>query len=122
MAGGELVVCGRWKDMITIAGRNIAPQQVEGVVERHAGLRPGSVAAIGVPAARGTEKLVLIAGVPPASRTGATARDFVHAVRAELGVAASDVVFVAPGAIPRTASGKLQRHVCRQRYLDGALA
>jgi fatty-acyl-CoA synthase len=120
MTDGELVVCGRWKDMIVIGGRNISPQQVERVAERHARLTPGSVAAIGVPSAKGTEKLVLVASLPTRFHTTAMARRLVRAVHAEVGVTAADIVFVMPGAIPRTASGKLQRYLCRQWYLDGA--
>jgi fatty-acyl-CoA synthase len=121
MTDGELVVCGRWKDVIVIGGRSIAPQQIEAVAERHIQLMPGSIAAIGVPSAKGTEKLVLVASVPTRLHTNAVARGLIHAIHLELGVTTGDVVFVAPGEIPRTSSGKLQRHVCRQRYLGGAL-
>jgi acyl-CoA synthetase (AMP-forming)/AMP-acid ligase II len=107
--------------VIVIGGRSIAPQQIEAVAERHIQLMPGSIAAIGVPSAKGTEKLVLVASVPTRLHTNAVARGLIHAIHLELGVTTGDVVFVAPGEIPRTSSGKLQRHVCRQRYLGGAL-
>jgi fatty-acyl-CoA synthase len=32
-----------------------------------------------------------------------------------------DVVLVAPGTLPKTSSGKLQRSLCRQRYLGTEL-
>jgi fatty-acyl-CoA synthase len=32
-----------------------------------------------------------------------------------------DVVLVAPGTLPKTSSGKLQRSLCRDRYLDDLL-
>jgi fatty-acyl-CoA synthase len=121
MTGGELVLCGRWKDLIVIGGRNLAPQQVEGVAERYANVRPGSVAAIGIPSTKRGEKLVLVASLPRRLHTNAVVRTLIHGVHLELGVTASDVVFVDPGAIPRTLSGKLQRRVCRDRYLAGEL-
>src|SRR5262249_24745817 len=31
------------------------------------------------------------------------------------------VVLIKPGTIPKTTSGKIQRHACRKRYLDGRL-
>ena len=49
-------------------------------------------------------------------------RDEVAAsVRRAIGLPAKDVVLVAPGSLPKTSSGKLQRALCRQRYLDRAL-
>ena len=38
-------------------------------------------------------------------------------VRDSVGVPAKDVVLVAPGTLPKTSSGKLQRSLCRDRYL-----
>ncbi len=32
-----------------------------------------------------------------------------------------EVVLVAPGSLPKTSSGKLQRSLCRWRYLERAL-
>ena len=41
--------------------------------------------------------------------------------RAAIGLAPKDVVLVAPGSLPKTSSGKLQRSLCRQRYLSEEL-
>jgi fatty-acyl-CoA synthase len=38
-----------------------------------------------------------------------------------VGVPAEDVVLVAPGSLPKTSSGKLQRSLCRSRYLGATL-
>lgn len=38
-----------------------------------------------------------------------------------VGLAAADVVLVAPGTLPKTSSGKLQRSLCRARYQAGSL-
>jgi fatty-acyl-CoA synthase len=38
-----------------------------------------------------------------------------------VGVPPKDIVLVAPGTLPKTSSGKLQRSLCRRRYLDGQL-
>jgi fatty-acyl-CoA synthase len=43
-------------------------------------------------------------------------------VREAVGVPAKDIVLVAPGTLPKTSSGKLQRSLCRARYRDGTLA
>jgi len=42
-------------------------------------------------------------------------------VRAAVGLSPKDVVLVAPGTLPKTSSGKLQRSLCRSRYLTDAL-
>lgn len=42
-------------------------------------------------------------------------------VRDVLGLPADDVVLVAPGSLPKTSSGKLQRSLCRDRYLGEEL-
>mgnify|MGYP006187249521 CR=1 FL=1 len=42
-------------------------------------------------------------------------------VRSSVGLPAKDVVLVPPGSLPKTSSGKLQRSLCRQRYLGDEL-
>jgi fatty-acyl-CoA synthase len=42
-------------------------------------------------------------------------------VREAVGIPPKDVVLVAPGTLPKTSSGTLQRSLCRQRYLDEGL-
>jgi fatty-acyl-CoA synthase len=37
------------------------------------------------------------------------------------GLPAPDVVLLAPGTLPKTSSGKLERWRCRERYLAGEL-
>ena len=43
-------------------------------------------------------------------------------VRDVVGMPAKEIVLVAPGTLPKTSSGKLQRSLCRQRYLAGQLS
>jgi fatty-acyl-CoA synthase len=38
-----------------------------------------------------------------------------------IGIPARDIVLVAPGTLPKTSSGKLQRSLCKRRYDDGQL-
>ncbi len=39
-------------------------------------------------------------------------------VREAVGLPPEEVVLVMPGSLPKTSSGKLQRSLCKQRYLD----
>jgi acyl-CoA synthetase (AMP-forming)/AMP-acid ligase II len=45
-----------------------------------------------------------------------------RAVQAAHGLKLDDIVFIKPGALPRTSSGKVMRAQCRSDYLAGALA
>ncbi len=47
-----------------------------------------------------------------------TRRSVAERVRAAIGLPPKDIVLVAPGSLPKTSSGKLQRSLCRQRYLS----
>jgi fatty-acyl-CoA synthase len=117
---GELVVCGRIKDVIIVGGRNVFPEDVERAVGTVDGVRAGNVIAFGVDGDRGRETLVVV------SELKADNHDEVHRLVAErvrevVGVPAKDIVLVTPGTLPKTSSGKLQRSLCKRRYIDGQL-
>ena len=120
LVDGELVLCGRIKDVIIVAGRNVFPEDVERSVAEIDGVRAGNVIAFGVEGRR-REGVVVVAEVN--SDDLGSVRGSVEArVRDVLGLAADDVVLVAPGSLPKTSSGKLQRSLCRTRYLGEDLA
>lgn len=120
LVDGELVVCGRMKDVIIVGGRNVLPEDVERAVAEVDGVRVGNVIAFGAPRRAGREAVVVVAetrekDVEPLRDAVATR------VRDAIGVPAADVVFVPPGTLPKTSSGKLQRSLCKSRYTDGDL-
>jgi fatty-acyl-CoA synthase len=119
LAEGELIVCARLKDVIVVAGRNISPYEVESATAQTAGIRTGNVAAFGVPSGRGTEQLIIVAEFRGTSRSIAT-RSITRDVKETIGLSPADVVLVPPSAVPKTSSGKVQRHLCRRRYIEGA--
>jgi fatty-acyl-CoA synthase len=130
VAGGELYICGRLKDMVIIRGRNFYPNDIEWIVGDLPGVRRGNVVAFsaefdahGKVAAMGTgeEQLVVVAEgfSGEAERLKA---EIASAVTAHFNLAAHDVVIVPQGSIPRTSSGKPQRRKSRQMYVDGAFA
>jgi fatty-acyl-CoA synthase len=121
---GALYVTGRIADLVTVAGRNHYPQDIEATVaEASPMVRRGYVTAFAVPATGG-ERLVIVA-----ERAAGTSRDdpgpavdaIGVAVSQRHGVTVSDVRFLPAGGIPRTTSGKLARRACRAQYLDGTL-
>lgn len=117
---GQMHMCGRIKDVIIVGGRNVYPQDIERAVGDLEGIRAGNVIAFGVEGKKGKETVVVVA------ETRATdLDDLSHAVQEKaveaVGVPSKDVVFVPPSTLPKTSSGKLQRALCKQRYLDQSL-
>jgi fatty-acyl-CoA synthase len=117
---GELVLCGRIKDVIIIGGRNVFPEDVERAVAEVDGVRAGNVIAFGVESGKGKEYMVVVAETKLDDHD--TVRREVHARASKAaGAPPHDIVLVSPGTLPKTSSGKLQRSLCRSRYLDDAL-
>lgn len=118
---GELVLCGRIKDVIIVGGRNIFPEDVERSVAAVDGVRPGNVIAFGIEGRRGQEAMVVVAEVKGDASEELT-RNVREAAKSVSGLPPSDVVLVPAGTLPKTSSGKLQRSLCRQRFLDDTLS
>jgi fatty-acyl-CoA synthase len=116
---GEMVMCGRIKDMIIVGGRNVFPEDIERALADIDGVRAGNVIAFGVDL-QGKEGVVVVAESKsddlPEVRRSVAAR-----VRDAIGLPAKDIVLVAPGSLPKTSSGKLQRSLCKLRYLGAEL-
>ncbi|MGW4533969.1 long-chain-fatty acid--ACP ligase MbtM [Nocardia sp. NPDC004340] len=109
---GQLHVCGRSKEMLTVAGRNLFPQQVETVVGKIAGVRAGAVVATVVETAneRALRRPELVVVAEFRGKGADLARDLIkESVVAECGIVPSVVELVTPGELPRTTSGKLRR-------------
>ncbi len=124
-ASGDLYLTGRSKDLMTVAGRNLHPEQLEAEVGRIPGVRKGCVAVFGVPdPSTGTERLVVLA------ETHLTDEEELRSLRGRildttvdvLDTPAGDVVLAPPGAVLKTSSGKIRRSECAQRYLRGGTA
>lgn len=125
LRAGELFVTGRLKDLMVIDGRNHYPQDLELSAEMsHRALRPGCTAAFSVDNGVEGELPVLVAEVAPDA--AGEAEKITDLIRASIGDAhglpVHDVVLVHPGTIPKTSSGKIQRHASRAAYLDGTLS
>jgi acyl-CoA synthetase (AMP-forming)/AMP-acid ligase II len=122
-AAGRLFVTGRIKDLIIVRGRNYYPQDVELAVEgSHPALRPGCGAAFAVQV-DGQERLAMVHEVEGGDRVDveAVVRACREAVLEECEVDLSALVLIRQRTIPKTSSGKIQRHACRDAYLAGTL-
>ena len=115
---GRLCVSGRLKEIVIIRGANHAPVDLEAAVDEE-GAPATRTAAFSV-VARGEERLVLVVEAA-ADDPKAVVKRARAAVAREHHLHAWAVVVVPPGAIPRTANGKIRRNACRDAYLAGAL-
>ncbi|HEX8145175.1 MAG TPA: beta-ketoacyl synthase N-terminal-like domain-containing protein [Pyrinomonadaceae bacterium] len=125
LVDGELVITGRCKDLIIIAGRNHYPQDIERTVEQsHPALRVAHSAAFAVEV-NGHEQLVVTAEVERQSLKSLSVAEVVSAIRRAVAleheIQMHAVVLLKTGSIPKTSSGKIQRHVCRRDYESGGL-
>ncbi|HET6882014.1 MAG TPA: aminotransferase class I/II-fold pyridoxal phosphate-dependent enzyme [Pirellulales bacterium] len=120
---GELFVAGRLKDLIIIRGLNHYPNDIELTVEKsHDALRPGSGAAFTVDVAD-EPKLIIVYEVE--RRQQNEVEEVFEAIRRDVGreheLQVDTIVLIKAGSIPKTSSGKIQRHACRKAYLAGEL-
>jgi 8-amino-7-oxononanoate synthase len=123
MHEGHLYVTGRLDDLIIVRGLNRYPQDIEATARgSHPLLETGHGAAF-VADDRGRQRLVLVQEVAHKGAVDfAPVLDAVRrAVLDEHGLALDAVVLVRGGTIPRTSSGKTQRHACRAAFLAGEL-
>jgi len=119
LAGGELFVTGRKKDLIIVAGKNVYPQDLEFIADGIPGVHPGRSVAFGVENERtGTEDVVVLVEPEPGADEAAVAERVRAAVAHGSDVVARDVRVVPPMWLVKTSSGKISRTRCREKYLD----
>ncbi len=123
LQGGELFITGRLKDLIIIRGLNHYPQDIEHTVSKsHTRLRPDSGAAFAVEI-DGVERLVVVQEVE--RRQQRELDDVFEAIRRDVAseheLPVEAIALIKAGSIPKTSSGKIQRHACRQAFLENSL-
>ncbi len=120
LVDGELVMCGRIKDVIIVGGRNVFPEDIERAVNVLEGVRAGNVIAFGVDGYKGKETVIVVAEVKTDDLDAV--RELIHHRTIEVcGLPPRDIMLVRPSTLPKTSSGKLQRGLCKQLYLDECL-
>jgi fatty-acyl-CoA synthase len=109
---GNVVVCGRVKDVIIMAGRKIYPTDIERAAGRVRGVRPGCAVAVRLDAGHSRETFAVAvesATWQDLCEVRRIERQVAHEVVAEADVRPRNVVVLQPGMIPKTPSGKLRR-------------
>ncbi len=110
----ELHIAGRKKEMIIVGGENYYASDIESIAGQVPGVAPGGALAVSVSTAGG-EALVLF--IETSANGDATRTDLADrarcAVSSTLGISPKEIILVPRGYLPRTSSGKLQRHHAR---------
>lgn len=120
ISDGELFIIGRIKDLLIVDGSNHYPDDIESTIQE---ISKGRSAAISITADQ-TEKLVAIVEVKKRAESDAEFSARLRALKRELTSAISnihrlrvtDLVFVPPGSLPITTSGKVRRSTCAELY------
>lgn len=122
LAGGSLHVTGRIKELVIKAGRNFVPADIEAACENDPAIRRGRVVAFGIPNPQsGTEDVVIVAEARDRLwvRSPVIAQRIAALVTERAGVRPDRVEVVAPGVLPKTSSGKLQRGRVKAAWQNG---
>jgi 1-acyl-sn-glycerol-3-phosphate acyltransferase len=124
VAGGDIHLTGRVKDLIIRGGRNLYPYEIEEAVGAIPGARKGCVVAFAATDPRyGSERLVVV--LETKERDPARRAALEQSVRERVsevgGVPPDEVVLAPPRTVLKTSSGKLRRGAVRDLYLSGRL-
>jgi acyl-CoA synthetase (AMP-forming)/AMP-acid ligase II len=117
---GELFVTGRFKEILFVNGQNYYPHDLEQIAEAVPGLEAGKIVIAGArPPGRDSELLLaFVLHRGELHELLPLARQLVRAISEQAGLELDAVVPVR--RIPKTTSGKVQRHLLEQEYLAGA--
>jgi fatty-acyl-CoA synthase len=118
---GEIVICGRAKDVIILAGRNIYPTDIERAASTVEGVRAGNAVAVRLDAGTRRERFAVVVESRLASDVDAVKR-----LRKEIGARVFEAVnarpsaveVLAPGTLPKTPSGKLRRAAAGEQLAE----
>ena len=120
---GELFVAGRLKDLIIIHGLNHYPHDIELTVEKcHPAIRPSCGAALSVEI-DDEARLVIIYEID--RHQSGEVNEVIEAIRRDVSreheLPVDSIRLIRSNSIPKTSSGKIQRHACRNAFVDNSL-
>jgi acyl-CoA synthetase (AMP-forming)/AMP-acid ligase II len=116
---GDLYITGRAKEIIVINGQNYYPYDLENIARCAPGLDLGKVVVAGVrkPGAPSEELVVFVLHRGAMAEFVSTAQAVGRLVNEHTGLEVARVIPVK--RIPKTTSGKVQRHVLEQAHVNG---
>lgn len=121
----ELFITGRLKDLIIIRGRNHYPQDIESTVENsHPCIQENCIAAFSLEI-EGKECLTIACEMKRTEMKKLNIDEIVKkiqiSVSTEHGLEVHKIILLRPGSIPKTSSGKIQRHACKVVFLQDSM-
>ncbi len=118
---GEVYIYGRIKDIIIIRGKKYAPHDIEFSIQNaHPQIKGSSLVVFSVEH-NNEEKIIVLAEVKGELNYEEIYMAILKMVVNDHGIGISEIVLVKPKSIPKTISGKIQRHAGRQAYLNQTL-
>ena len=114
-----LYIVGRAKEIIFVNGQNYYPYDLENIAQRAPGLDLNKVVAAGIakPGAQGEELVVFVLHRGDMAEFLATANAVARLINEHTGLEVAQVI--PTKRIPKTTSGKVQRHLLERAYVDG---
>jgi acyl-CoA synthetase (AMP-forming)/AMP-acid ligase II/acyl carrier protein len=122
LKGGKLYITGRAKEIIFVNGQNYYPHDIESIAQRADGLELGKVVAAGVRAkgASTDDLIVFVLHRMDMKEFLTIAAQVTRLVNEHTGLEVAHVVPVK--RVPKTTSGKIQRHLMETDYVNGVYA
>ena len=119
---GDLYITGRAKDIIFVNGQNYYPHDLENIAQRALGLELGKVVASAsrVPGADTDLLVMFVLHRMEMKEFLPVAIEVARLINEHAGLEVAEVVPVK--RIPKTTSGKIQRHLLESAYRDGEFA
>ena len=121
--GGELYICGRYRDLIIVGGRNLFPNDIETTVESaHCGIARGGACAVQSDDASTDGSWWLVAETDlPADDLDDLSRVLRRRILANHETAPERIVWVGRRTLPMTTSGKIRRRETLNRLITGQI-
>jgi len=116
---GSLYIAGRSKEIIFVNGQNYYPYDLENIAQRAPGMDLNKLVAAGVakPGAQTEELVVFVLHRGSMAEFLPTAAAVSRLINEHTGLEVAEVV--PTKRIPKTTSGKVQRHLLEQAYVEG---
>ena len=121
LAGGQLFVCGRTKDLIIRQGRKYHPADLESAISDLPGVRPSGAVVFAISRIEDDDEVVAVVEARASVAPGDVIEQVRRRVRETAGLDLDRIIVGPPGTIPRTTSGKVRRAEARDRVQAGTL-
>lgn len=118
---GQIVICGRRKDVIIMGGRNLYPTDIERAATSVEGVRAGNAVAVRIDAGSRRERFAVVlesklAGDAEAEKN--LVKQVSARVRDAVDMRPYAVVVLPAGSLPKTPSGKVKRAATATQFAD----